>query len=348
MARLLRAALYLPTGQRDGRHVAGPDEDPFTLVATALERALAVLERPVRPIRVEWLGEECRDLDWAIPLVLGTSSEVVRYPGDGSALRDACERARQETDRVSIVFGSDLYVEGSDPPKSVGNSSHDGGFAWVFSPEGSLDVPEVLRAIPLGTSPLQSAIAVRREMAGRSPHSVWGQEEEGPGRQRTLAPAPPTLPDRVRSVSEGAYVPRARYLENLPSRWRFVAEQCGACRAYTFPTRGRCRACGRTEDLEARELPRDGGLVVASTIIGPGGQPTEFDPVVETFGPYQVVLAELAPGARVPLQVTDATPGEIRIGDRIGTRLRRLYAMEGEWRYGRKAVPTQSAGPLLR
>ena len=83
----------------------------------------------------------------------------------------------------------------------------------------------------------------------------------------------------------------------------------------------------------------DDALVVAATVIGPGGQPTEFDPQVTAQGGYGVVLAELAPGQRVTLQVTDAEPGRVRIGDRVDTRLRRLYATEGEWRYGRKAVP---------
>ena len=294
---------------------------------------------------MEWLGEAGRDLDWAIPVLLGLPAEVVRYPKNGSALREACERARHETDRVSIVVGSEHLPEGSVPPgSSTAPSSHDGGFAWVFSADGPVDVSEILPAIPVGTSPLPSAVAVRHELANRTPPSVWGGKEEGGfGPDRALAPEPAAMPDRLRAVSEGAYVPRPRYLENLPSRWRFVAEQCGACRAYTFPTRGRCRACGRTEGLEARELPRDGGLVVASTVIERGGQPTEFDPVVEAFGPYQVVLVELAPGARVPLQVADTAPGEIRIGDPVDTRLRRLYAMEGEWRYGRKAVPARSS-----
>lgn len=79
--------------------------------------------------------------------------------------------------------------------------------------------------------------------------------------------------------------------------------------------------------------------MVASTTVGPGGQPTEFDDQVARSGPYGVVLVELAPGARVTLQVTDARPGELGVGARVGTSLRRLYPMEGEWRYGRKAVP---------
>lgn len=86
-------------------------------------------------------------------------------------------------------------------------------------------------------------------------------------------------------------------------------------------------------------LPRDGGEVVAATSIGPGGQPTEFDEQVATMGSYSVVLVELMRGARVTLQATDSRPGELEIGSRVATRLRRLYPMEGEWRYGRKAVP---------
>jgi uncharacterized OB-fold protein len=75
------------------------------------------------------------------------------------------------------------------------------------------------------------------------------------------------------------------------------------------------------------------------TTIGRGGQPTEFDPMVDAVGPYQVAIVELAPGSRATLQVSDAAPGALKIGDRVSTRLRRLYPMEGEWRYGRKALP---------
>jgi uncharacterized OB-fold protein len=144
------------------------------------------------------------------------------------------------------------------------------------------------------------------------------------------------------SVSEGAYVPRPRYLENLPSRWRFLAEVCGNCHGTTFPARGVCRRCGRSDTLTPLQLPYDGGRVVAVTTVGKGGQPTEFDAQVEALGPYDVALVELARAMRVTLQVTDSVAGELRVGDRVNTLLRRLYPMEGEWRYGRKAVPVIS------
>ena len=147
----------------------------------------------------------------------------------------------------------------------------------------------------------------------------------------------PVLGDGPRS--EGAYVARARYLENLPARWRFVGERCGACGATTFPPAGRCRACGRADALGPRALPRRGLVVDAATTVGRGAQPTEFDGLVERIGAYAVVLAEWpGEGVRVTLQVADAEPGSVRIGDAVATQLRRLYPLEGAWRYGRKAV----------
>jgi uncharacterized OB-fold protein len=154
------------------------------------------------------------------------------------------------------------------------------------------------------------------------------------------APSPPHLPDDLlRAVSEGAHVPRPRYVENLPSRWRFAADRCSACGTISFPRRGRCRQCGAREGLAEFELPRE-GTVEASTVVAPGAQPTEFDPLVARTGAYGVVLVKLSDGARATLMVADGTNSPLPIGNRVGTQLRRLYPIEGEWRYGRKAVPT--------
>ncbi len=148
----------------------------------------------------------------------------------------------------------------------------------------------------------------------------------------------------ISAVSEGAYVPRATYQENLPSRWRLVAERCAGCGATTFPARGRCRTCGRDDGLAPVELPRDALEVEAVTTVAPGAQPTEFDSFVEAVGSYSVVLVRLADSVRATLQVTDAPPGSVRVGDRVGVTLRRLYPMEGAWRYGLKAVPSAPRG----
>ncbi len=140
-------------------------------------------------------------------------------------------------------------------------------------------------------------------------------------------------------ISEGAYVAKARYLEEIPSRWWFVAARCPACGRLTFPARAECRFCGTSEGLEPFPLPREGGEVEAGTTIHPGAQPTEFDALVAERGPYSVVLVRLAKDVRATLQATDAPAGSFGRGARVGSRLRRLYRSEGEWRYGRKAVP---------
>ena len=169
-------------------------------------------------------------------------------------------------------------------------------------------------------------------------------EPTGSGRPLPPTAAPDAPLPNMNAVSQGAYVPRATYLENLAARWRFLGETCAACGAVTFPPRGRCDRCRATEGLSPIELPKSGLEVEAATVVAPGAQPTEFDGQVRALGPYAVVLARLAPGVRATLQVTDSEPGAAVIGARVDTVLRRLYSMEGSWRYGRKAIVVDTTG----
>ena len=146
-------------------------------------------------------------------------------------------------------------------------------------------------------------------------------------------------------VSEGALLPWARYREGIPAHWRLEGARCEGCGRTTFPARGRCRGCGRSELLTVHRFPREDLPVVATTRIGPGAQPTEFDVEVAQRGAYQVVLVDLGPHARATLQATDPELGAISIGGTVETVLRRTYAIEGEWRYARKARPSPSATP---
>ncbi len=171
-----------------------------------------------------------------------------------------------------------------------------------------------------------------------APVKWTGRWDETAPLPRRGALAPAEEPDLRRALSEGAYVPRPRYLENLGARWRLAADRCGACGNLTFPPRASCRACGRSDALTRERLP-EAGLVEAVTTVAPGAQPTEFDALVASVGAYDVALVAFAPGARLTLQVADLPAGRLRIGDTVRTGLRRLYPMDGEWRYGRKALP---------
>ena len=315
------AARYRPGYARDGIRVLGPDEDGFSLAACVLERP-GRLPSPAGPVRVHAVGPLPPVADWGLAALLDRPVELRRYPGEPAGLAEAREAwAEGDPARVHyLVVVDDGTTFGSDPHDAGAYAVRRGGGV----PEG-VSVPHpALDGRPGWRGPNGPDV---EDLSLPSPRSV---PVEGVEAFRSLSPA---------AVSEGAYVPRARYLENLPSRWRLAAERCGRCGAITFPLRGRCRGCGLREQLGPYSLPFDGGTVIAATTVGPGGQPTEFDAQVAALGEYGVVLAELAPGVRLTLSVADTDPTGLPIGSRLSTRLRRLYPMEGEWRYGRKAVP---------
>ncbi|MCI4321607.1 MAG: zinc ribbon domain-containing protein [Thermoplasmata archaeon] len=185
---------------------------------------------------------------------------------------------------------------------------------WVLSPDQEVSV----RATELGP--------------------VAWSEAPTPGPHPLAAPPIPEAAGAPDARAEGAYVPKPRYLENLPSRWRLVAERCAHCSHLTFPARGVCASCGRADGIQAVPLARDGWTVEAVTTVRPGAQPTEFDLYAKAVGGYDVVIARSREGPRGTFQVAGPA-GSAHIGDALYLPLRRLYPMEGEWRYGRKAAP---------
>jgi len=344
---VVRVAAYLPAGTSGGYRVAGFDEDAFTMGATAVERVWA--DRDFRPghLVVHLLGEFPAMADWGFAALLGQEAEVIRHPGDAGELGQTLRALEAGLGGPALLIVTDLPER--IPPGEGRPPAPPGAGAIAFL----LESAERSKPFHLEKgSPTRSAVAAL--WAGGKPRSgeartveFLGDWSADPARGRPVdLDLVGRLADRDASaVSEGAYVPRARYLENLPSRWRLAAEECAVCHEVTFPARGNCRRCSRKDELTTVFLPRDGGRVVAVTTIGRGGQPTEFDRQVEATGPYMVALVDLVEGTRGTLQVTDAGPGELHVGDRVQTQLRRLYPMEGEWRYGRKAAPVRPGDP---
>ena len=327
------AAIYRPRGGPDGRPVAALDEDAFTLTATALEAvSRAAAERTDVTIRLVGAAQECRD-----DLLAAVVGRPIRCERPAAAPIDLRTLLEPSPSATHILVGAE-YAGGKAPTSKAG----DGAFACLVVSDGADPAEETSSPEgPVGAgSWLDAALALDRS-ARRFAATQWIGDWSPPRLGAPSGPAPKVVPFHplLSAVSEGAYVPRPRYLEGLGSRWRFEADRCASCGTVTFPARGVCRGCALRTGLVRTQLPFDGGTVVSVTEIGRGGQPTEFDPWVDAVGSYSVALVDLAPGVRATLQVTDAAPGELRIGATVGTRLRRLYPMEGEWRYGRKAVP---------
>lgn len=351
MVDLTRVGTARSSWTSEGSSVLGPDEDLFTLAATAAELAMAGMASPLRSVSIEVVEPLPPVADWALPALLGLPGSTTRATSLGEAIQR--HPSIRPGDGVLIVHATSGHE--SDP---LGQPV---GLAMLLESSGGWDVaPSSRSSAQLLPPPVVELEALRdaangthRDLGGGSyPRFTVTRTREIPFASTPTRPSSSaalrvdrTLLERVhdgalvRRVSQGAYIPRARYAETLPSRWRFIAEKCPSCGALTFPARGRCRGCGHASELSSVPLPLEGGRVLALTTIGPGGQPTEFDPIVETVGGYQVAIVELAPGCRATLQVTDSRDEELAIGDPVSTRLRRLYPMEGEWRYGRKVVP---------
>jgi len=324
-----RAAAYRVPPAAGNRRPAASDEDGFTLAATALERLDPGVPPGPPPDRLVLVGDLPPSAEVDLPRFFGSAVPVERVPGGRGAVRRALATARSTSRGTVDLVAVDLGNGPGEPDAAVAVR-----FSAGQEPDGSVLDGSIADEESLSAAPL---LRVGADLGPRHP-SRWLGDFRSDGASPPPGPDVSTPLPAEGPVSQGAYVPKARYLENLPSRWRFVGQRCGACGTVGFPPRGRCRSCGATSPLEPFPLPLEGGTVVAMTTIGPGGQPTEFDDQVAAGGPYGVVLVELMPGVRVTLQVA-ADPRSIRIGDRVATRLRRLYPMEGEWRYGRKAVP---------
>jgi uncharacterized OB-fold protein len=330
---LVAASVVVPRLSSGGRRREEPDEDGFTLGVEAAERLETLLPGAAPPARIHWFGALPSETVGTVGVALGAPRAAVAHtPGGADELR-------------ALLGPSDgspallVAVEGLRELDVPGRGERDSGaVALRWEPEGSAPAPAgngIADVRPYRLGAPGSALAVAADLAGMVPGALYAPLPS----EVAWSPAHPPPAPSLSGVSEGAYVPRPRYLENLPARWRFAAELCPAGHV-TFPPRGSCRSCGASEGLRGVELPRDGGRVEAVTRVHPGAQPTEFDWRVDLLGGYEVALVRIHPEARVTLQVADTPAGAVRPGDVVGTRLRRLYAMEGAWRYGRKAIPT--------
>ncbi len=347
MRHLVRATAYVPSQTHNGTRVAAPDEDLFTLLVTALECLDPGTPPSPPPISMDLVAALPMEYDPALVAAWGAPvSVVVRTEPEPEGLVRAITSAESGTGGDLVVAAAEGPGTAPQGPTRAGRDHGAGAVALRFVEGPGPSLTERLGSLGSPGSMLDLAFELRHLVP---PDSIgdWTDDwsvDRSSGTPHDPVKAQSYATRSLSAVSEGAYIPRARYRESLASRWRFCGERCPRCSSVTFPSRGACRSCRNRESLEPIGLPRHDLEVIATTVIGPGGQPTEFDPQVESLGPYEVVIAELTPGARVTLQLTDAEPGSVAIGDRVDTRLRRLYPMEGEWRYGRKAIPRRRDG----
>lgn len=142
----------------------------------------------------------------------------------------------------------------------------------------------------------------------------------------------------------GAYVSVPSWKRSIPQRYRLEAGRCVSCGALNFPPAGACESCNERDGTEPVALPGT-GTVEAVTTISQGGAPPEFAEQQSKSGDFAVaVVAFDGPdggSVSVPVQVTDADPGSVGVGDAVVAEFRRIYTQEGVTRYGCKVTPAE-------
>jgi uncharacterized OB-fold protein len=127
-----------------------------------------------------------------------------------------------------------------------------------------------------------------------------------------------------------------RFWRENPSRYNMVGFKCNSCGRYNFPPRVICPVCRRKSvgKIEPAKL-KGTGKIFSLTEVHEGMDEHDVQK------PYVLAMVELDEGAMVTGQVIDCDVGELAIGTKVRTTLRKLSAegAAGVIHYGYKFVP---------
>lgn len=125
----------------------------------------------------------------------------------------------------------------------------------------------------------------------------------------------------------------AKHWRETPERYRLEASKCKKCNHINFPSRLICPECGGKE-FEMVRLTGKGKLETYTVIhTAPDG--------FADLAPYAVGIVELDEGIKILAQIADCNTNELKIGDRLITKFRRINeeGKTGMIMYGYKFVP---------
>lgn len=124
-----------------------------------------------------------------------------------------------------------------------------------------------------------------------------------------------------------------RHWREAPERYRMDASKCRKCEKISFPSRLICPECGNKEFDKIR-LSGKGKLLTYTIIRTP---PEGF----EDSAPYAVGIVKMNEGINVMGQITDCDPANLKIGDKLISKFRRINeeGKTGLIMYSYKFVP---------
>jgi len=128
----------------------------------------------------------------------------------------------------------------------------------------------------------------------------------------------------------------ARFWREIPSRYNMIGTRCGNCGRPFFPSKALCPECHRKSvgKMERHKFAGTGEIITYSVVHSPQ---RGFDVQV----PYVMAIIELEKGVRITAQVVDCEPGDVSIGMKVHSVLRKISTdgEQGAIHYGYKFVP---------
>lgn len=111
----------------------------------------------------------------------------------------------------------------------------------------------------------------------------------------------------------------ARFWREIPQRYNFMGNQCGACERIFFPPRESCPHCRRKSIGAMEDVKLSGkGEVLTYTIIHVG--PEDF----EDQTPYPIAIIKLEEGPQVTGQIVDTPLEDVKIGMKVEGTFRKI------------------------
>jgi len=111
----------------------------------------------------------------------------------------------------------------------------------------------------------------------------------------------------------------ARFWREIPQRYNFIGNQCGACDRVFFPPRESCPHCRRKSIGVMKDVKLSGkGEVMTYTIIHVG--PEDF----EEQTPYPMAIIRLEEGPQVTGQIVDTPLEDVKIGMKVEGTFRKI------------------------
>lgn len=325
--------------ERDGADAAAAflfgDVDPVAEILAQASTSAEFLDRWRAPGELaSSVWEERFGLSVYLPLIRDAAARALAAAGLGSVDHVVVSSPHSRAAKAAVK-----EFPGRVPFESTGvgyAGAADAGVSLVAALDKAQVGETILLLVAADGCDATVLRATERIDAARSPDPIPGQLLAGRDVSYTrylawrgmLEPELPRRPEPDRPAGP----PSAR---SEAWKFAFVGSCCEACSRVHLPPVRVCSNCGVVDRMQRAPIADHPGVITTYTVdrLAYSPSPPVIDAVVDFGG-----------GGRYTCELTDCSPGEVAIGDRVEMTFRRLYTSGGVHNYFWKARPSHTVG----